>query len=373
MVDGALNFQTQATAQADQPFIEDELPAPKLQNGKLENQTVQATTEVDPSTKDDECMSGFMAQKMTRRLQYKQGFRGRRKPLNGVREATDSKRINEQDARSKRIMKQTEARLTLINNQMLKDLQNTITERSNALFSGSEEKYENCFQTLEQSALRKKFTEATVRDALKDFNDIAEQHNALQIVRDVWERKLANLKKFANEPRSASSKDPESESEQRQIQQQIRTLEDQLNELDKVRTQLMAQYGDRITDSYKLAPLLREVTAHFTHDITLPPKDFNALILDKLLPLKGNALQTFTLLTRNLIDGFQDTKSAVAHFNENLSVVMRCLTAELRSCPEPSIASAIVNACRTTEKLSTIQELNVQLVQKIVQTFPHFA
>ena len=180
-------------------------------------------------------------------------------------------------------------------------------------------------------------------------------------------------KKFADERSSASSKEPQSETEREQIQQQIRALEAQIGELDKVRTQLLNKHGDRILDSYQLAPLLREVTAHFTHDVTLPPKDFNALILDKLLPLKGNPLQTFQLLTQNLIDGFQDTKSAFEHFSENLSVVTRCLTSELQSCPDPSIASAIVNACRTTEKLGTIQDLNVQLMQKAVQTFPHLA
>ena len=374
MVDGALNFQTQAAAQAEQVFVDNEQPVSETQIGKLDNQTVQvATDEVDPSTKDDECMSGFMAQKQTKKAQHKKGLRNSRKPLNGVREAADSKKVNEQDARSKRITKQTEARLSMINSQMQKDLQGTIQERSNALFSGSEEKYESCFQKLEELSLQKKCTEATVKDALKAFDDVAEQHNALQIVRDVWERKLANLKKFADERPSSSSKEPQSEAEQQQIQQQIRALEAQIGELDKVRTQLLNKHGDRIMDSYQLAPLLREVTAHFTHDVTLPPKDFNALILDKLLPLKGNPLQTFQLLTQNLIDGFNDTRSAFEHFSENLSVVTRCLTSELQSCPEPSIASAIVNACRTTEKLGTIQDLNVQLMQKAVQTFPHLA
>ena len=374
MVDGALNFQTQAAAQTMQAFINDEQTVSATQTGKLDNQTVQIETgEVDPSTKDDECMSSFMAQKQTKKAQHKKGLRNSRKPLNGVRETADSKKVNEQDARSKRISKQTEARLTSIQNMTQKDLQSTIQERSNALFSGSEEKYEKCFQKLEELSLKKQCTEATVKDTLKAFDDVAEQHNALQIVRDVWERKLANLKKFADERPSDSSKEPESDAEQQQIQQQIRSLETQIGELDKVRTQLLNKHGDRIMDSYQLAPLLREVTAHFTHDVTLPPKDFNALILDKLLPLKGNPLQTFTLLTQNLIDGFNDTRSAFAHFSDNLSVVTRCLTAELRSCPDPSIASAIVNACRTTEKLGTIQDLNVQLMQKAVQTFPHLA
>ena len=217
MVDGALNFQTQAATQTAQAFVNDEQPVSETQTGKLDNQTVQvATDEVDPSTKDDECMSGFMAQKQTKKAQHKKGLRNSRKPLNGVRETADSKKVNEQDARSKRITKQTEARLSMINSQTQKDLQGTIQERSNALFSGSEEKYESCFKKLDELSLQKKCTEATVKGALKTFDDVAEQHNALQIVRDVWERKLANLKKFADERPSTSSKEPQSEAEREQ-------------------------------------------------------------------------------------------------------------------------------------------------------------
>ena len=72
MVDGALNFQTQAAAQTMQAFINDEQTVSATQTGKLDNQTVQIETgEVDPSTKDDECMSSFMAQKQTKKAQHK--------------------------------------------------------------------------------------------------------------------------------------------------------------------------------------------------------------------------------------------------------------------------------------------------------------
>ena len=152
MVDGALDFQTQAAAQAEQVFVDNEQPVSETQIGKLDNQTIQvATDEVDPSTKDDECMSGFRAQKQTKKAQHKKGLQNTaRKRVGDVQKSADPKKVNEQDARSKRIAKQTEARLSIINSQMQKDLQGTIQERSNALFSGSEEKYEACFQKLEE-------------------------------------------------------------------------------------------------------------------------------------------------------------------------------------------------------------------------------
>ena len=140
----------------------------------------------------------------------------------------------------------------------------------------------------------------------------------------------------------------------------IRSEQDRLMGIDR----------NRIEDSYVLAPLLRETTAHLTHSITLPPKDFNALILDKILPLKGDAMKVFDCLLGNLVEHFEDRKTAVDHFSDNLSIVMKCLSSELKSCPEPSIASAIANTCRTVEKLGTVQNINEQMVQRTADTFP---
>lgn len=374
MVDTDLNFQTQTAAPVEQTFVEEESnPVSDTQTGKFDTQVIQVSMEVDPTTKDDECMSGFLAQKFSRKEQQRKKTSSKQNLLNDVPETEDGEITREHEAYIKRVTRQTESRLSHIYSEILKDLKETIQERSYSLFSGSESKYEKFFKTLDRSAQQRTFQESTIQNALKEFEDVAEQHNALQIIRDVWERKLSALKNFSQELGTLPKKGEKNETEGQSVHQQIHQLETQLNELEKVQTQLMVQHGDRIRDSYQLAPLLREVTAHFTHDITLPPKDFNALILDQLLPLKGSPLQTFQLLTRALIDGFPDTKNACMHFHENIDLVTTCLASELKSCPDPSIASAIVNACRTTEKLSTIQNVHVQMLQKTFQTFPHLA
>ncbi|MBP5191679.1 MAG: hypothetical protein J6Z25_03900 [Opitutales bacterium] len=375
MVDAALNFQTQVTTPIEQTFVEEEEPnsVSSTQTGKFDTHVVQVNMEVDPTTKDDECMSGFLAQKLSKKAQQRKKTSAKQSLLNDAQEAEESEAAQDQNVYVKQVARRTEARLSLIYSEVVKDLKETIQERSYALFSGSESKYEKFFKTLEQNAQLRTFHKGAIQDALKEFDDVAEQHNALQIIRDVWERKLSALKNFSQGLGTLSKKGEKNEAEEQSVHQQIQQLEAQLNELEKVQRELMEKQGDRIRDSYQLAPLLREVTAHFTHNITLPPKDFNALILDQLLPLKGSPLPTFQLLTRALIEGFPDTQNACAHFHENIHLVTTCLAAELKSCPDPSIASAIVNACRTTEKLSTIQNLHVQLLQKTFQTFPRLA
>ena len=367
MSNPSLHFQAQATSQVDQVFTASASEAGEVMKGNLDAHEIQASTDVDPSTKDDECMSALQSQKQVKKEQRKRTVDARAKSLKGVQETADAKTINEQDARSRRIMKQTEARLTVINQNVWKDLSRTIEERSNALFSGTEKQYDAFFKKLDGLAQKNACTANAIKEELKAFIDVAEQHNALQIAMDVMERKLSHLKQLGRDVRERVKQEGGQSEAHASVDQQAQQLESQIGLLKAEQMQLMKTNGHRIEDSYRLAPLLRETTAHLTHDITLPPKGFNALILDKILPLKGDVIQTFSCLTQNLIESFQDRKGAFAHFNENLSIVTNCLTAELKSYSTPSIAGAILNACRTVEKIGTVQELHVQLLQKTLQ------
>ena len=347
-MDASLNVQTQ-TAQFEQSYV-NEASSGTVATGQLDSQTIQASSDVDASTKDDEVMSSFQAE--------------------------DSKKVNEQDHRSKRISKQVENRLNVINNTTNQDLQSTIEKRSDSLFSGSEQKYSECFDSLDKAHMKQGLNSNDIEDALKKFNDVAEQHNALQIIKDVWERKLSNLKKLAQEVKSPEKNDNDEKSfnnqDYGQLQKQIEQLENSLDVLSDSQDKIMLTHGNRIEDSYKLAPLLRETTAHFTHDITLPPKDFNALLLDKILPLKGDILQTFDCLTQGFIENLSknDTgRNAIGHFKDNISIIKKCLNNELKCCPDPQIASAVLNACRSAEKLESIHELHEQNLFLTYSTF----
>ena len=370
MVDASINFQAQAASMA-QGFGEATNISSSKQVGQLDNQQIIANTEVDASTKDDECMSSFQAEKNQKKAVKKQ--KDKDASLKNIQASKETQKTQERDQRSKRISKNTEFRLQLINNNSLNDLKNTIQERSNALFPGSEEKYQNCFNTLEKAIMQKACTRGTIENALNSFDDIAEQHNALQITKDVLERKLSNLKELSEKLREEGKDSEESKNDYKHLQDQIKNLEESLDNLAESQTNLMAKNGNRIADSYVLAPLIRETTAHFTHDVTLPPKDFNALLLDKILPLKGDMIQTFNCLTEGFIENLSQNalspNNAIAHFKDNLSIVITSLNQELKSCSDPQISSAIINACRSAEKLGTIQELNTQMLQKTYATF----
>ena len=366
-----LNFQTQSTTQAQPSFTETVQEEASVQKGQLDTQAIQANMDVDPSTKDDECMSSFQAHKSVKEEQFKSRAKKGAPRLNSVAETEDSKKVNEQDHRSKRVEKQTLQRLTLINDGTAKDLKQTVLERSNALFSGSERQYRSFFKQLDGALLQNgTLTLEDIRNGLMMFEDIAEQHNALQIVLDVWERKLTQLEQFSEEMKQVDKSATYSQDSQDHVNQQADNLKKSIKSIRSEQDRLMGIDRNRIEDSYVLAPLLRETTAHLTHSITLPPKDFNALILDKILPLKGDAMKVFDCLLGNLVDRFEDRRTAVVHFSDNLSIVMKCLSSELKSCPEPSIASAIANTCRTVEKLGTVQNINEQMVQRTADTFP---
>ena len=341
--------------------------ANQKEEGQFKALNINATQDVDPSTKDDECASVFKAEKDANKAQKTKSKEDNKNRLNALQKIKENQNINEQDQRSHRISKATEKMLESISKFVSKNLSETIQERSQKLFDGSEEAYQKCFEELEQATLEKACTPDKIAKTIGQFEDIAEQHNALQIVIDVWERKLTNLKGLAKSLSSEKEVDAQSrQQDQEALQQQIAELEHNLDTIKQVQTDLMARNGARIEDSYTLAPLLREATAHYTHDITLPPKSFNALILDVILPLRGDPAKTFDCLTQSLIEGLAPSSgSAIDHFTHNMDVVKTCLTQELQCCPDKAVATAILNTLRGIQKLGTVQDLNVGLVTKL--------
>ena len=367
MAEASLNFQTQSTGQVDASYFEGDGQVSDVKKGQFEAQNVIASTNVDPTTKDDEVASTFQAEKNQKKeLRNKGKEQDRLNKLRAVQASQEPRKIDEQDRRGKRITKQTEARLRSIYQETSRDLSATIQNRSNALFSGSEDKYLEFAKRFDQLNIVgvSKFK----ADLSEAFDDVAERHNALQIIVEVGERKLAKLKDLAQKTseRSRSEEREDAHSDYQHLQDQVNDLEQKLEQIQELQTQLMAANGDRIEDSYKLAPLLREVTAQLTHDVTLPPKAFNALVLDEILPLKGDLVQTFNKLTGHLIEDLASKSStpygAVACFYDNLSIVEKCLTSELKCCPDRTIASAILNGCRSIEKLGTVQRINENIV-----------
>ena len=346
----------------------------KTQEGIFKYENINVSINVDPSTKDDEVASTFQAEKNTKKAQKKKDKEGNKAKLNALQKAKENQNINEQDQRSRRISKATEKRLASLGQFTSKDLSGTIQERSQKLFDGNEKNYQECFEELDLAVRQKTLTPDKIAQATKRFDDVAEQHNALQITIEVLERKLSNLKKLKQGVSSEKDIDAQTkQQDQEEIQKQIQELENALDGIKKSQGDLMnlKEARDHIIGSYETAPLLRKITASIVNDITLNPKSYNALLLDKLLPLKGDPAKTFDCLTQGLIDGVDlPVSTSIEHFNNNLGVFKSCLSQELKCCPDKNTSAAILNTIRSIEKFDTVQKLDVQLITKLSSVVP---
>lgn len=348
------------------------------QTGKLNGQNVAIDKSSDPTTKDDELASSIKAEKDTQKaIKEKKAKDDKNKKTNATQGTKATEHVNEQQQQGKRISKQTEARLTIINQNTNEDLQNTINQRSFSLFSGSEDKYRECCNKFNALLEKGASSPEEFEELLNTFDDVAEQHNALQITKDVWERKLTGLKTLAKETRERavgedSTQSQEQENDYKQLQQQIKKLESNIENLNSVQDKLMLENGNRIEDSYKLAPLLREVTANLVHDIALPPKSFNEIILDKVLPLNGDPVKTFECLCENFIENNKTAKNigeSISCFENNLFIIRECLKHELKTCQDTKVSFAIVNVCRASEKLEAVNNENIMVVNLTANSF----
>ena len=338
--------------------------ANQKEEGQFKALNISATQDVDPSTKDDECASVFKAEKDANKAQKTKSKEDNKNRLNALQKIKENQNINEQDQRSHRISKATEKMLESIGKFVSKNLSETIQERSQKLFDGSEKAYEECFE-----ALKKAIASEEIAKAIGRFKDVPEQHNALQIYIQVRERELAELKKLLqNLPSEKELGAQTKQQDQELLQKQIQELEKALNNIKKAQGDLMARHGARIEDSYKLAPLLREVSAFYPNGTPLPPKTLCALILDQILPLKGDAEKTFACLMQGL--GLNLSNGAnidIERFKHNLKIIASCLTQELQSCPNTAIAAAILNTLRNLQKIDTIQKLNAGLIALLAE------
>lgn len=352
-------------------------------NGFIHGQKVNIDNgnNVDASTKDDEVASAIKSEENTaKKNKEKKEEEAQKNRINATQKTANTKNVNHQDQRNRRVSKSTQLRLQIISEFASKDLSNTITERSGKLFEGSEEAYNGCFEELDQANAQRNCTPNTVAKAINRFNDVAEKHNALQITIDVWERKLARLKDDLKNLRNKKESNPQaqaqSQRDQEYVQGLIEELEQDINTVQKAQSDLMVEHGDRIEDSYKLAPLLREVFSKngALKESGVTPKSFNALILDKVLPLKGDLVNTFECLTHGLIEELPPSSgSPIEQFKNNLDILKRCLSQELNSCHDKSISAAILNSIRSTEKVETIQIANLILISKLASVISYQA
>lgn len=369
-MDGNLNLYSQAAATTlvDPQERQSQKSAQVEQTGTLGGLSVtfNANDEVDPTTKDDEMMSAFQAEKKAEQAKKdhaKRKGRGKNTPIEKVSKAIESEQTNQGKDAVKRIMQ----RIALARSDQPR-FNYKLNERAQQLFPESLPQYKEAFEhlsTLNPGASPQAFLSAVA----KTFNDIAEQHNALQVAIGIFSDEMALLAggelEDINQPgqrypvsgrlsrissrleeiKDAHTKEADEERENLEIertlvQDRIDELKEKLSTLEEATGVLMDKEGARINDSYRLAPELREVLEVNKDLLGLrSSKDLNAIILDKILPLKGNQEQLFGIVMEELLDKVDENQkpdeqtpaAKATRLTNNLEIIREVLSNELKN------------------------------------------
>ncbi len=211
--------------------------------------------------------------------------------------------------------------------------QKTTQERAGKLFPESLPKYQEGVRTLDKLPLG-----ANEEDALKVAQsllpDVAEEHNLLVTAKTVWEDELTllqggelkgtnargeqtsqpvfgklnsvkqQLSTLVGDDEGTQSKREKLKQEQGEIEDRIKELKGKIAMANQAIGKLMDVHGARIEDTYNMAPQIREQIALSPSSTTgeiRPAKDLAQVILDEILPLKGDRQAIFNVLINSLV------------------------------------------------------------------------
>ncbi|MDR2769490.1 MAG: hypothetical protein LBB19_02960 [Puniceicoccales bacterium] len=400
----SLNLSTQAAAGT---FVgemrETSASASVEKSGSFHGQTVNVS-EVDPTTKDDEVMSGVQSEQKTKKEQAKKAEKKTQKGLNSaVSQANQGKSTEgaaEQNAYVRRKQKEIAQRLE---KQSQERVEYNASDRSSKLFPESEEVYKQSFNALNELPANAS-AQTFLQNVFELFADVAEQHNAFQVALQAWTEELALLQggqiadtknpghyrsvqgqlREVNDRLSALSKDPSASSSQERedlqverdvISARIAELQAKLATLNKASGHLMDTQGARISDSYRLAPELRKHAAISSNRQLDTPKDLNAIILDKILPLGKNMEKMFNSIMNEFLDDLSnggDVHSKLERFMANVWLIEQALTSELNNLQSinqygdsKDIAKAIMDSIQAMRELASICASNESMLQSM--------
>ncbi|MDR2397008.1 MAG: hypothetical protein LBD69_04105 [Puniceicoccales bacterium] len=375
-----------------------------VKTGSLDGQTVTVSADVDPTTKDDEVMSGVQSEQKTKKEQAKKAEKKTQKGLNSAvgetNQVKSTEGATEQNAYVKRMAKQISQRLE---KQSQERVEYNASDRSSKLFPESEEVYKQAFKALNELPANTS-AQTFLQNVFELFADVAEQHNAFQVALQSWTEELALLQggqiadtqnpghyrsvqgrlREVNDRLSALSKDPSASSSQEReglqverdvISARIAELEAKLATLNKASGHLMDTQGARITDSYRLAPELRKNAGISPNRQLDTPKDLNAIILDKILPFGKDMGKLFNSVSNEFLNDPSnggDTHSQVEHFTANLWLIEKTLTNELNNLQSinqygdsKDISKAIMDSIQAMRELGSVCASNESMLQNM--------
>ena len=377
--------------------------------GNLGGFSVTVNNEVDPTTKDDEVLSGFQAEKNTKNEQIKKGKENTKTRVHNVSQIKDPESAIEQSQQMRRLQKNTELRLQQMGNERF---QHALHERSGKLFEGSEDKYESAYNKIND--LPSNATPTNYLNTVEsEFTDIAEQHNALQMAAQAFTAELALLEggRIPDSNKAGSminvagelniinrkldalaGKDSAEDNETRArllvernvVSERISTLRAKQTAINSAIGNLMDKNGPRIEDSYKLAPELNKAIGGSKEKSSLmTSKDLNSLILDKALPLNGNVGQLSKLFFDEILSNADKNnenvtlspEEMVSNFTNNLTIVTDVLSKELNNLQSirnlsdsEKVIGAIMQTMRITSEFGSIFSANTSFVSQINKT-----
>lgn len=398
----SLNLNTQAAANAFMGETRETAANGTVkQEGNLNGLNVNVG-DVDPTTKDDEVMSNVKSEQETKKNQSKKDKKDRKTGLNSaVSQANKGKSTEgaaEQNAHVKRTIKQIAQRLE---KQSQERVEYNASDRSSKLFPESEEDYKQSFDALNKLPANAS-AQTFLDNVFKVFADVAEQHNAFQVALQSWTDELALLQggqiadtqnpghyrsvkgqlKEVNDRLSALGEDssPSSAQERKDLQVErdvisarIGELEAKLATLNKASGHLMDTQGARIGDSYRLAPELRKNAGSSPQKQLDTPKDLNAIILDKILPLGKDMSKMFNSVSSEFFNDPSnggDTHSQVERFTANLWLIEKTLGNELNNLQSinqygdsKDIAKAIMDSIQAVREFGSVFASNESMLQ----------
>ena len=400
-MDNSLNLNTQA-AVVFTGDVGDSVSSENTEKcGSFNGNTVNVS-EVDPTTKDDEVMSGIKSEQETKKKKAEKardkGRKGWNKNVSESQEMKQTKGSLDQSQYMRRLIRQAAKQIEMQGQQRM---EYNVSERSEKLYPESKESYKLAYKKLNELPNASN-PQSFLSQISSVFSDPAEQHNSLQIAKQSWSEELALLQggqladlqqpghyrsvkgqlqeldhKIESLDEQGSQEELEGLKAEREVMlARVETLKEKLVHVEKASQQLMDTYGTRINDSYSLAPELRRNVNLSNSQQLMSPKSLSEIILDKILPLGKNMPKLLDSVMSEFFNeptlAANSSQSNLDRFSDNLWLIEKTLVGELGNLQtinqlgdSKNIGKSILDAIQSMRELKSTCVLSQQTLKNV--------
>ena len=400
-MDNSLNLNTQA-AVVFTGDVGDSVSSENTEKcGSFNGNTVNVS-EVDPTTKDDEVMSGIKSEQETKKKKAEKardkGRKGWNKNVSESQEMKQTKGSLDQSQYMRRLIRQAAKQIEMQGQQRM---EYNVSERSEKLYPESKESYKLAYKKLNELPNASN-PQSFLSQISSVFSDPAKQHNSLQIAKQSWSEELALLQggqladlqqpghyrsvkgqlqeldhKIESLAEQGSQEELEGLKAEREVMlARVETLKEKLVHVEKASQQLMDTYGTRINDSYSLAPELRRNVNLSNSQQLMSPKSLSEIILDKILPLGKNMPKLLDSVMSEFFNeptlAANSSQSNLDRFSDNLWLIEKTLVGELGNLQtinqlgdSKNIGKSILDAIQSMRELKSTCVLSQQTLKNV--------